>query len=90
METLPYVTLKELDIPDVEQKIFIVICDQHMTFKPGELLRLAQDDHTTAPIFHSYDTHYEEYVNINRLAIYDKENPQHAALRVKRKLLCVR
>ena len=72
METLPYVPLNKIDIPDIHEKTFIVICDQHMTFKPGELLYLAQDDHTSAPVFHSYDTDYDEYVNINRLAIYDK------------------
>jgi hypothetical protein len=64
-----------------------MVCTEHCSFKQGELLKLAYDDGTSSPSFINPITGKEIYVNMYRLAIYDPENPEHAALRVKLRLI---
>jgi hypothetical protein len=89
MKTLPRKTVLGLleDGIDIRDKQLIMVSDSHCTFPRGDLLVLDVDDGTYNPSFRSFISGEAIFVNMDRLAVYDATNPEHVALRTKRRLL---
>jgi exonuclease V gamma subunit len=91
MKRLPAMSYNELKKHgvDISGKKLIMVCDKLAHVKPGDLVVLSHDDDTYNPsftvIFGMFKNH-TFFINMNRLAIYDENDPEHAAFRVKRKL----
>lgn len=88
MKTLPPKTVEGLkfDGIDIRDKQLIMVSTEHFRFKQGMVLVLDSDDGTFAPYFRPVEGGEGQYVNMDRLAIYDPSNPKHLAWRTKLRL----
>ena len=97
IETLPRTSATKLHQIGIEikGKLLLVVDDGHPSIPAGALVTLVLDDDSCNPAFSivqgkhretEYGFEYPLYINMDRLAVYDADNPEHVAFRVKRKL----
>ena len=73
-----------IDLTDVN---LMMVDLHHFKFKQGTLLRLTQDDGSHAPRFSRINGEGEsEWINIDRLTVFDPEDLDHIIMRAKARL----
>ena len=72
----------------LEKETLMMVDKDHFVYPQGTLLVLAQDDNTPSPEFRpcGAPNNVYEYVNMERLTIFDPTDPDHIALATKAKL----
>jgi hypothetical protein len=97
IKTLPKVSatkLYQMGI-QIKGKLLLVVDDGHLAIPAGSLVTLTLDDDSSNPAFSivqgkhrktEYHFEYPLYINMDRLAVYDETDPQHAAFRARIKL----
>ena len=79
--------LKDTTGIDITDVTLMMVDLHHFRFKQGTLLRLARDDGSHAPEFSRIDGKGKpEWINIDRLTIFDPEDPDHIIMRTKARL----
>lgn len=73
---------------DIGKETLLMVDKTHFKYPQGTLLVLNRDDRSWSPEFKPQGApdNVFEYVNMNRLAIFDPTNPYHIALAAKAKL----
>lgn len=90
IKCLPFqsiLTFKRRTGIDLANVILMMTDTCHFKFKQGTLLKLATDDSTCAPEFSDINGNGRpEWVNLDRLTIFDPEDPDHIIMRAKARL----